>query len=111
MKIRALIARDDEFDYGSDAWDLIVVTYVRDLTQDDAERFWNALKPGGMVAYENGADENNSVLRAFLRYQILRFEDIQTAADWYPQRRTRLQRLIAQKPSGSGANAGHPPPQ
>ena len=82
MKVRALVARDDEFDYGSDLWDLIVMTYVRDLNRYDAERFWKALKPGGIVIYENGANENNSVLRAFLDFQIIRFEDIHTTPDW-----------------------------
>ena len=98
MKIHALVARDDEFDYGSDLWDLIVFTYVRDLTRDDAARFWTALKPGGIVVYENGADENNSVLRAFLGYQIIRFEDLQTTPEWNPnENRIRVQRLIARK--------------
>ena len=45
VKIHALVARDDEFQYGEDRWDLIVMTYVRDLTRDDAERFWKALRP------------------------------------------------------------------
>ncbi|MEO7143984.1 MAG: hypothetical protein ABI165_10860, partial [Bryobacteraceae bacterium] len=72
-------------------------TYVRDLTKDDAERFWKALKPGGIVVYENGADESNSVLRAFLRYQIIRFEDLRTTPEWNPENRIRVQRLIAQK--------------
>lgn len=97
VKMHALVARDDEFDYGTDRWDLIVMTYVRDLTQRDADRFWQALKPGGMVVYENGADEGNAVLRAFLKYQIVRFEDVETTAEWNPDRRTRLQRLIARK--------------
>jgi 2-polyprenyl-3-methyl-5-hydroxy-6-metoxy-1,4-benzoquinol methylase len=97
VKIHALIARDDEFDYGTDLWDLIVITYVRDLTQSDADRFWKALKPGGLVVYENGADENNAVLRAFLKYQIIRFEDVETTSEWNPQNRGRLQRLIARK--------------
>ena len=65
------------------------MTYVRDLTKADAEQFWKALKPGGIVAYENGADENNSVLSAFLRYGIIRFEDIQTTPEWNPDRTTR----------------------
>jgi 2-polyprenyl-3-methyl-5-hydroxy-6-metoxy-1,4-benzoquinol methylase len=98
VKIRALVARDDEFDYGENRWDLIVITYVRDLTPDDAERFRKALKSGGIVVYENGADETNSVLRAFLGYQIVRFEDVQTAPEWNPDHRIRVQRLIAQKP-------------
>jgi 2-polyprenyl-3-methyl-5-hydroxy-6-metoxy-1,4-benzoquinol methylase len=98
VRIRALVARDDEFQYGQDQWDLIVIAYVRDLTAQDAEQFWKALRPGGIVVYENGADENNSVLKAFLGYQVLRFEDMQTTPEWNPDRRTRIQRMIAQKP-------------
>jgi hypothetical protein len=47
-----LVARDDEFQYGEDQWDLIVMTYVRDWTQEDAAKVWRALRRGGMVAYE-----------------------------------------------------------
>ncbi len=97
VKIHALVARDDEFQYGEDRWDLIVMTDVRDLTRDDAERFWKALRPGGIVVYENGADESTSLLSAFLGYQILRFEDIQTTPEWNPDHRTRVQQLIARK--------------
>jgi len=97
VKFHAVVARDDEFEYGEERWDLIVMTYVRDLTNHDAEVFRKALRPGGMVVYENSADENNPVLRAFLGWQIVRFEDIETTPEWNPERRTRLQRLIAQK--------------
>jgi hypothetical protein len=75
----------------------MVMTYVRDLNKDDAERFWKALKPGGIVVYENGADETNSVLRAFLGFQIIRFEDLHTTPDWNPENKIRVQRLIAEK--------------
>lgn len=97
VRIHALVARDDEFDYGSGQWDLIVMTYVRDLTKEDAARFAKALKPGGLVAYENGADQHNSVLGAFLDFQIVRFEDVETTSDWNPENKGRVQRLIAQK--------------
>ncbi len=97
VKIRALVDRDDEFQYGEAQWDLIVITYVRDLTTVDAQRFWKALRPGGLVVYENGADESNSVLRAFLGYEIIRFEDVQTNPEWNPDHWIRVQRLIAQK--------------
>lgn len=100
VNFRALVARDDEFDYGSDRWDLILITYVRDLNQADADRFWKALKPGGIVVYENGADENNAVLKAFLKYQILRFNDVQTHPEWNPDRLVRVQQMIARKPAG-----------
>jgi len=107
VKIRALVARDDEFRYGEDQWDLIVITYVRDLTKEDAAQFWKALRPGGIVVYENGADANNSVLRAFLGYQIIQFEDIQTIPEWNPEtNRIRVQRLIAQKTHQASALSG-----
>ena len=95
--IHAIVARDDEFDYGAERWDLIVVTYVKDLTADDARIFWRALKPGGIVVYVNGADRDNAVLRAFLGFRIERFEDMETNSDWNAERKTREQRLIAQK--------------
>jgi len=97
VRIHAVVARDDEFDYGLERWNLIVMTYVRDLTRADAEQFLKGLRPGGIVVYENGADQKNEVLRAFLDYQVLRFEDVETKADWNPERETRIQRLVAQK--------------
>ena len=81
VNIHAIVARDDEFDYGSERWDLIVMTYVRDLTKVDASQFSKALRHGGIVVYENGADEKNEVLRAFLDFQILRFEDVESTPD------------------------------
>jgi 2-polyprenyl-3-methyl-5-hydroxy-6-metoxy-1,4-benzoquinol methylase len=97
VKMRTLVARDDEFQYGEDQWDLIVMTYVRDLTPADAIQFWKALRRGGIVVYENGADTGNSVIKAFLGYQIIRFEDALTTPDWNPDTKIRVQRLIAQK--------------
>jgi len=97
VTVHAVVARDDEFDYGTERWDLIVVTYVKDLTADDARIFWRALKPGGIVVYVNGAGEHNDVLKAFLGFRIVRFEDVETNADWNPERKTREQRLIAEK--------------
>ncbi len=97
VRIHAVVARDDEFDYGADRWDMIVVTYVKDLTINDARIFWRALKPGGVVVYVNGADSDNAVLKAFLGFRIVRFEDVETNADWNPDRKTREQRLIAEK--------------
>jgi hypothetical protein len=52
VKIRALVTRDDECRYGEKEWDLTVITCVRDLTESDAEVFWKALRPGGIVVYE-----------------------------------------------------------
>ncbi len=97
VRISAVVARDDEFDYGSGQWDLIVMTYVRDLNRGDAQQFWRALRPGGLVVYENSADEKNDVLRAFLDFRIVRFEDVEAVPDWNPRTKTRLHRLVAEK--------------
>jgi SAM-dependent methyltransferase len=56
VKIRALVASDDQFDFGVARWDLIVMTYIRSLTARDAERIQRALAPGGIFVYENGSD-------------------------------------------------------
>src|SRR5215469_5335961 len=97
VKIHTVVARDDEFQYGSEQWDLIVVTYVRLLNETDAERFWKALKPGGVLVYENAAFEGNRLLRAFLKYHIVRFEDVEAIPDWNPGQKMRIERLIAEK--------------
>lgn len=99
VKIRAVVARDDEFDCCSSQWDLIVVTYVRDLKSDDAKRFWQPLKSGGIVVYENGSDERNDVLRAFLDFRDRSLEDVEATPDWNRENKIRLQRLIAEKPA------------
>ena len=98
VKIRTMVARDDQFDFGAAQWDLIVVTYVRDLTAHDAAVFQRALKPGGMVVYENGSSPDNAVLRAFLGFQIVRFEDVEAIADWNREEKHRVQRMIARIP-------------
>lgn len=97
VKIRAVVARDDQFDFGAAQWDLIVVTYVRDLNAHDAAVFQRALKPGGIVVYENSASPGNAALQAFQSYRIVRFEDVETISDWNREEKHRVQRLIAQK--------------
>ncbi len=98
VKIRTIVARDDQFDFDAAQWDLIVVTYVRDLTAHDAAVFQRALKPGGTVVYENGSSPDNAVLRAFLGFQIVRFEDVEAIADWNREEKHRVQRMIARIP-------------
>jgi 2-polyprenyl-3-methyl-5-hydroxy-6-metoxy-1,4-benzoquinol methylase len=99
VTIDTSVTTDDEFDFGQNRWDLIVVTYVRHLTRADAERFWTALRPGGIVVYENAASTGNDVLNAFMNYRILGWEDIVDAPDWGAGDHIRLQRLVAEKPS------------
>jgi SAM-dependent methyltransferase len=99
VPMRALVAREEEFDLGTAQWDLIAMTYVRRLRTGDAARFSLALKPQGIFVYENNnVGRQNELLRDFLAFRILRFEDVDTNSDWHPERRQRVERLVAQRP-------------
>jgi SAM-dependent methyltransferase len=99
VKIRALVSTDEQFDFGVAQWDLIVMTYVRSPTTRDVERIRRALAPGGIFVYENGSDRHNELLKLFLSFRILRFEDADAFPDWNPAEKIRLERLVAEKPS------------
>jgi SAM-dependent methyltransferase len=96
--LKAVVARDDQFDFGTSQWDLILMTFIRTPTKADADRFWQALKPGGLFVYEDGADDDQSVLDAFHQFRILFFEDVKDKGDWNPQVVNHHQRLVAEKP-------------
>ena len=99
VRIHALVAREEEFDLGAAQWDLMVMTYVRRLHKGDAVRFSLALKPRGIFVYENNnVGEQNELLRDFLGFRILRFEDVDTNSDWHPERKQRVERLVAERP-------------
>jgi SAM-dependent methyltransferase len=98
VKIRAVVAGDQQFDLGAAQWDLIVMTYVRSPDSRDAERIRRALAPGGIFVYENSSDRHNLLLKLFLPFRIFRFEDVDTFSDWHPAEKTRQERLVAEKP-------------
>jgi 2-polyprenyl-3-methyl-5-hydroxy-6-metoxy-1,4-benzoquinol methylase len=101
VRLHALVARQEDFDLGASQWDLIVMTYVRRLKAGDDERLASALRPGGIFVYENNnVGEQNELLRTFLQFRILRFEDIDTNSDWHPEIRQRVERLVVEKPVG-----------
>jgi len=109
VTLTALVLRDDQFDFGSAQWDLIVLSYVG--ARGFVPRVYDALKPGGTVVVEGfhrdatrtatiGGSvvfETNELLKLFERFRILRYEDVDGVSDFGLQR-TRLVRLHAQKP-------------
>jgi predicted O-methyltransferase YrrM len=97
VQITTVIATDDEFDFGLEAWDLIVVTYVKTLDKADAHRIERALRPGGVLVYENAATDDNELLQDFADFRILRFEDALDYPDWNPNEKIRIHRLVAQR--------------
>ena len=107
VKLHAVLATDDQYNFGAARWDLIVFTYVRDATDVDVARFYGALAPGGAVLYENGVDESGRVLAAFKRvFPLISREVVTATPDWNPSRKTRLERVVAEKTSTSKAQLG-----
>ena len=99
LRLNASVAREEDFDLGREKWDLIVIAYVRRLKSEDARHFNQALKPGGILVYENNnVGDRNELLRAFLGYRILRFEDVDAHTDWHPEKKQQVERLICERP-------------
>jgi len=99
LHLNALVAREEDFDLGREKWDLIVMTYVRRLKNDDVASFQQALKRGGILVYENNnVGERNELLRLFLGFRILRFEDADAHTDWHPEKQQQVERLICERP-------------
>jgi SAM-dependent methyltransferase len=108
VTLKTATVRDDQFDFGSGRWDLIVLSYVD--VRNNAERVVRALKPGGVVVVEvfhrdatkeapiGGAVvfDNNELLRIFSGLRVLRYEDTAAVGDFGLQN-TRVVRLCAEK--------------
>jgi 2-polyprenyl-3-methyl-5-hydroxy-6-metoxy-1,4-benzoquinol methylase len=104
VKYEAIIARDDEFDFGKEKWDLILFCYT-DL-ESNLRRAIDALRPGGIIVYEyfhaseknapGGSDDNELIYSLGKELRVLRYEDADGIGD-FGLSRTRLVRVCAQK--------------
>jgi SAM-dependent methyltransferase len=109
VQLTTLVLHDDQFEFGTEQWDLIVLSYVG--VRRVVSRVNEALRPGGLVVVEGfhrdatktapigggGVFDTNELLRLFDRLRIVRYEDTEGVAD-FGLRTTRLVRLCAQKP-------------
>jgi SAM-dependent methyltransferase len=96
LKLAAVVADADHFDYGRQRWDLVVGMYMHAVITRNAEKIMDALKPGGLLVVEGfHRDRNrrgvhgeyfgyrsNELLKAFERLRVLYYEDTIAAADW-----------------------------
>lgn len=112
VRIRALQASSDTFDYGHEQWDLILLSYAFAPIRDPAyvRRLRDALKPGGVVVFEHyirtrgfrdipGAPYRGQLPRLFNGFEIRRHEEMETQGDWLFGRKAPLARLVAVKPA------------
>jgi 2-polyprenyl-3-methyl-5-hydroxy-6-metoxy-1,4-benzoquinol methylase len=100
LELKTAVARSEDFEYGMDKWDLIVITYepVPLIEPAFVDKLRSSLRSGGRIVVENFAAtlRPDEVLKAFGGFRIVRFEDVDAVADW-SRSKTRLVRLIAQK--------------
>jgi SAM-dependent methyltransferase len=112
LRVNGLIQSSDEFDWGKNRWDLIVITYFPQLRQS-VQKIVESLTPGGVVLVEafhkdaaldrppgpgpSVSFETNELLTMFASLRIVQYQDVRARADW-GLFETRLVRLVAQKP-------------
>ncbi|MBY0506151.1 MAG: class I SAM-dependent methyltransferase [Bryobacteraceae bacterium] len=104
LRIEAVLAADEEFDFGTAQWDLIAILYP--LEKRSIYRVRQALKPGGIVVVECGHKNAGSapfeydtreLLQILDGFRILKYEDGLSWHEW-AQKELRMVKLIAQKP-------------
>jgi SAM-dependent methyltransferase len=109
VKITTSVARAEDYDWGENRWDLIVLSYVG--AREFAAPVVRALRPGGMVVVEGfhrdatktqsiGGGvvfDTNELLRIFAPLRVVRYEDADAKGD-FGQFDARVVRLAAVKP-------------
>ncbi|HEY1341781.1 MAG TPA: class I SAM-dependent methyltransferase [Bryobacteraceae bacterium] len=104
VKIQAVCVFHDDYEFGREQWDLIVMTYTLADMENIAflKRVKDSLKPGGIVMVEqmNAKETNkkpaNALFRSFAGLRVIHYEDVVDTAEWGLQK-MRIGRIVAQK--------------
>jgi len=108
VRIQTETVGSEEFDWGNEQWDLVVLSYV--TVRPWIETIHAALRPGGLVmleAFHDDATKNgnigrgvvydtNELLELFAAFRVLRYEDTIASAD-FGRGETRVVRLLVMK--------------
>jgi len=111
VKLTTVIRGSEDFDFGENRWDLVVLSYV--TVRDIADRVVRALKPDGIVVVEGfhrdvtktrpvGGGvvfDTNELPALFRALRILRYEDADATTD-FGGAGSRAVRLCAMKQAG-----------
>jgi SAM-dependent methyltransferase len=108
VKIQAVLQGWQDFDFGTEKWDLIVMSYAWVPIDDPVfvKRLLAGLRSNGLLVFEHylaeapgaepGEPKPNQLLKLFGNdLRILHYEDLETASDWGGRRRARIARLLA----------------
>ena len=104
VRINAVHASHEDFEFGREQWDLIVMTYTLADMENAAflRRVKESLKPGGLVVVEQmnaggtGKGPANALFRSFQDLRVIHYEDVVDTAEWGLQK-MRIGRIVAQK--------------
>jgi 2-polyprenyl-3-methyl-5-hydroxy-6-metoxy-1,4-benzoquinol methylase len=104
VRINAVHASHDGFEFGQEQWDLIVMTYTLADMENAAflRRVKDSLKSGGIVVVEQmnaggtGKGPANALFRSFQDLRVIHYEDVVDTAEWGLQK-MRIGRIVAQK--------------
>lgn len=108
VKLEAVVANVDEYDFGEAQWDLVTMIYAGS-SDDWLKRIVKSMRPGGLFVLEHFARPNGDTDRengaslddltpAFKGWEILVSERIEDMPDW-GKGKARLVRFVARKPS------------
>jgi SAM-dependent methyltransferase len=113
LKLDARVVSGEEFDFGTEQWDLVVLCYIDSRRWLD--RIRQSVRPGGAILLEyyhsdtrkqrpmegnpDKTFDSNELLQLFPGFRILHYEDVLELPDWSnrPGEKERLVRLLAQK--------------
>lgn len=112
VHVHTVLKSSETFDFGLEAWDLLVMTYAPVPLTDPSyvKQISNALRPGGLIVIESFASDvaedgrtpvdidPADLQRAFAGFHTLYFADTIAGSDWYKEE-TKLAQLIAEKRS------------
>ena len=93
VKIRTVLAPDEEFDFRTEQWDLIAIIYPIDKRR--VYRVRQALRNGGIVVVECSHKESANAPFEYDTNELLQ-EDVVAEHEW-ARKQLRLVRLIAEK--------------
>jgi len=108
VKITTTVARAEDFDWGTNKWDLIVLSYVG--AREYVANVTKSLRPGGMVVVEGfhrdatktrpiGGGvvfDSNELPKIFTGLRVVKYEEATTTSD-FGRFETKVVRLAAVK--------------
>jgi SAM-dependent methyltransferase len=99
LRVTALVADVDSFDYGQERWDLVAGLYMHEMITTNAAKIVASMKPGGILIVEgmhHGAmgtgvggtpygHRPNELLRAFEGLRVVFYEEAMAPPYWMPR--------------------------